>query len=410
MHKILETALHDEVIKDVAENFARHKEFLIYGLAGTQKAVAVAAAFAKNPRPTIILVSDREKIAAWQNDLTELLPDTAVLELPELDLFDIRATAGVERRAQRLQILMRLNAGENFIVLATTVAAVKKDFSRKDFSANQLKIELGQNIRQEDLIAKLVDAGYERTDDIDAIGKFSVRGGIVDIFAINAPNPCRIEFFDDVIDSMREISAETLRSEKNIESTTVLPVFAADTRRAEPFTTCADNGAVIFDEPARIRETIENLGKEDEAVKPNIFTFDQLVKNSRGGCLIYISTINGIDPSLFEACTLDGASKWQSIVHITLPELRATIITLTLMSIGRIFYSDFGLFYQVPRNSGLLYSVTDVIDTYVYRGLMVQNNVGMAAAAGFYQSVVGFIVVLIANGVVRKVSSENALF
>ena len=80
------------------------------------------------------------------------------------------------------------------------------------------------------------------------------------------------------------------------------------------------------------------------------------------------------------------------------------------MSIGRIFYSDFGLFYQVPRNSGLLYSVTDVIDTYVYRGLMVQNNVGMEAAAGFYQSVVGFIVVLIANGIVRKVSSENALF
>ncbi len=143
---------------------------------------------------------------------------------------------------------------------------------------------------------------------------------------------------------------------------------------------------------------------------PWILIFVNLWKGVGYGCLIYISTINGIDPSLFEACTLDGASKWQSILHITLPELRATIITLTLMSIGRIFYSDFGLFYQVPRNSGLLYSVTDVIDTYVYRGLMVQNNVGMAAAAGFYQSVVGFIVVLIANGVVRKVSSENALF
>ena len=135
---------------------------------------------------------------------------------------------------------------------------------------------------------------------------------------------------------------------------------------------------------------------------PWILIFVNLWKGVGYGCLIYISH--------FEACTLDGASKWQSIIHITLPELRATIITLTLMSIGRIFYSDFGLFYQVPRNSGLLYSVTDVIDTYVYRGLMVQNNVGMAAAAGFYQSVVGFIVVLIANGIVRKVSSENALF
>ena len=298
MHKILEAALRDEVIRDVASNFARHKEFLIYGLAGTQKAIAVAAAFAKNPRPTIILVSDRDKIPVWQEDLTELLPETAVEELPELDLFDIRATAGVERRAQRLEILMRLYSGENFIVLATTTAAVKKDFSRKDFLNSQLKIELGENLRQEDLIVKLVDFGYERADDIDAVGKFSVRGGIVDIFPINAPKPCRLEFFDDSIDSMREISAETLRSEKNIDSVTVLPIFAVDTKKAEPFTTCAQDGVVIFDEPARIRETIENLVREDEAVKPNIFTFDQLIKNSRGGCLIYIALMLKNSPTL----------------------------------------------------------------------------------------------------------------
>ena len=80
------------------------------------------------------------------------------------------------------------------------------------------------------------------------------------------------------------------------------------------------------------------------------------------------------------------------------------------MSVGKIFYSDFGLFYQVPRNSGLLFSTTNVIDTYVYRGLMQSGNVGMSAAAGFYQSVVGFIIVLVANGIVRKVSAENAMF
>ena len=80
------------------------------------------------------------------------------------------------------------------------------------------------------------------------------------------------------------------------------------------------------------------------------------------------------------------------------------------MSVGRIFYSDFGLFYQVPRNSGLLFSTTNVIDTYVYRGLMQSGNVGMSAAAGFYQSVVGFIIVLTANAIVRKFSRENAMF
>ena len=128
------------------------------------------------------------------------------------------------------------------------------------------------------------------------------------------------------------------------------------------------------------------------------------------GCLIYISSINGIEASYFEAAELDGANKFQQIWNITMPEILPSVITLTLLSIGRIFYSDFGLFYQVPRDSGLLYSTTNTIDTYVYRGLMKLGNVGMASAAGFYQSVVGFILVLLSNWVVRKISPDNALF
>lgn len=143
---------------------------------------------------------------------------------------------------------------------------------------------------------------------------------------------------------------------------------------------------------------------------PYILLFVNTWKGVGYGCLIYISAINGIDSSLYEAASLDGATKWQQITHVTLPFLKPTVITLTLMSIGRIFYSDFGLFYQVPRNSGLLYSTTNVIDTYVYRGLMEQSNIGMSAAAGFYQSIVGFIIVLAANLAVRKISPEDALF
>lgn len=143
---------------------------------------------------------------------------------------------------------------------------------------------------------------------------------------------------------------------------------------------------------------------------PWILIFVNLWKGVGYGCLIYISTINGIDASLYEAAALDGATKWKQIIHVTLPFLKPTVIMLTLMSVGRIFFSDFGLFYQVPRNSGLLYSTTNVIDTYVYRGLMEQGNIGMSAAAGFYQSIVGFIVVLAANLLVRKISPEDALF
>jgi putative aldouronate transport system permease protein len=97
-------------------------------------------------------------------------------------------------------------------------------------------------------------------------------------------------------------------------------------------------------------------------------------------------------------------------MHITVPLLKSTVIIMSLMAVGRIFYSDFGLFYQMPMNSGMLFDVTQTIDTYVYRGLMELHDVGMAAAAGLFQSVVGFVLVVTANGIVRKVDKENALF
>lgn len=143
---------------------------------------------------------------------------------------------------------------------------------------------------------------------------------------------------------------------------------------------------------------------------PAIIIIVYLWKNMGYQSIVYMASISGIDKSIYEAAAIDGATKMQQIFKITLPMLKPTVITLTLMSIGRIFYSDFGLFYQVPQNSGALFNVTQTIDTYVYRGLMELNDVGMSAAAGFYQSVVGFVLVLFANAIVRKVDSDNALF
>ncbi|HIU77038.1 MAG TPA: sugar ABC transporter permease [Candidatus Pelethocola excrementipullorum] len=126
--------------------------------------------------------------------------------------------------------------------------------------------------------------------------------------------------------------------------------------------------------------------------------------------IIYYATIIGIDSSYYEAATVDGATKWKQVWYITLPSLKPTIITLTLLSIGRIFYSDFGLFYQVPMNSGPLLNATSTIDTYVYRALLTLNDVGRSSAAGFLQSILGFIVVFSANLLVNKINKENALF
>lgn len=143
---------------------------------------------------------------------------------------------------------------------------------------------------------------------------------------------------------------------------------------------------------------------------PLILTLVQAWKAFGYNSIIYYATIIGFDKSLYEAAAVDGAGVWKRILFITMPMLKATVITLTLMSIGRMFYSDFGLFYQVPMNSGMLQKATTTIDTYVYRGLMESNDIGRAAAAGFLQSILGFVTVLTANTVVRKMESENALF
>ncbi len=143
---------------------------------------------------------------------------------------------------------------------------------------------------------------------------------------------------------------------------------------------------------------------------PFILVLVHLWKYAGLNSIIYMASISGIDKGIFEAAQLDGASKLQQILRITIPMLKPTVIILTLMAVGRIFYSDFGLFYQVPQNSGRLFDVTQTIDTYVYRGLMERNDVGMSAAAALYQSVVGFALVLCANALVHRYDPENALF
>lgn len=156
---------------------------------------------------------------------------------------------------------------------------------------------------------------------------------------------------------------------------------------------------------------VEKISWYNEPVYwPAILILVQIWKASGFGCIVYLATIVGISPEYYEAAELDGATKWQQIKNITLPLLKPVIIMLTILNIGRMFYSDFGLFYQVPMNSGMLYDTTNTIDTYVYRALMNLGDIGMSSAAGLYQSVVGFILVILSNTIIKKISTEDALF
>jgi len=143
---------------------------------------------------------------------------------------------------------------------------------------------------------------------------------------------------------------------------------------------------------------------------PFLIVFIRTWKEMGYGTVIYLASLAGIDTTYYEAAVIDGATKWQQVKYITLPLLRSIVVIMMIMATGKIFTASFGLFYQIPRDAGALYSVTNVIDTYVYRAMMGMGEIGMSAAAALFQSVMGMIMLLGSNWLVSKVDNENALF
>jgi putative aldouronate transport system permease protein len=174
--------------------------------------------------------------------------------------------------------------------------------------------------------------------------------------------------------------------------------------------------ALLNYETGLINSVVRGLGGEPVAwynspqYWPAILTITNLWKGVGYGSVIYLAAMLGISQEYYEAAMLDGANKLAQIRYITLPFLVPIMIITTLLAIGRIFYADFGMFFYVTRDSALLYPTTDVIDTYVFRALRVNADIGMAAATGLYQSVVGFVLVLFSNWIVKRIDPERSLF
>ena len=143
---------------------------------------------------------------------------------------------------------------------------------------------------------------------------------------------------------------------------------------------------------------------------PWILLVVKIWKDTGYGSVLYMSVLAGIDSELYEAADIDGANSWQKIFHITIPSLIPMITVMLLLSVGSVMHSDTGLFYQVTRNNGMLYSTTQVIDSYVLNAIFSSSNFGFVAATSFFQSIVGLLLMLFANTTVRRIAPENALF
>lgn len=304
------------------------QETLVYGLTGSQKHVVLAAAYSTAPQPLVILVHSNEAISDWREDLLSLLPGTEVLELPELDMMTVQAEArSMERSARRMDVLVRLMRKDNVIVLAKATAAVQKGMSRQDFARLSLNIGMGEEIPLEKLLQRLVQLGYEHADEVERIGQFSARGGIVDVYPINAENPVRIEFFGDEVDSLREFDLGTKRSLKNISSAAIMPLAQTDsTGQAEVFLSYLEGkGAVLFDEPMRLREQMRTMVRENPDIKNKVFSWENIQEAARENRVIYsamlLQQVHGAEATQTISFTAPNVASFQRQMDLLVNEI-----------------------------------------------------------------------------------------
>ena len=198
---------------------------------------------------------------------------------------------------------------------------------------------------------------------------------------------------------------------KTLQTVYMLPYFLAWTVVAIVLSGFLDRGYGLVN---KIIQALGGKGKTDwykeRELWPWLFVALNAWKGVGYSTVLYLAVISGISNDYYEAAVLDGATKMQQARYITLPHLRTVMCITLIMSLGSIFRGDFGLFYSVTKDNGRLYPVSDVIDTYIYRSLTTMSNAGMTAAAGFYQSVVGFITLITANWVVTKIDADSAMF
>ena len=143
---------------------------------------------------------------------------------------------------------------------------------------------------------------------------------------------------------------------------------------------------------------------------PFILVFINAWRGVGYGSIVYVASISGISQEYYEAAVLDGATKFQQALYVTIPHLRKIITIMLIMSVGSLLKGDFGLFYNVPMQNGALFSVTQTIDTYVYRAYIATGDPGMSSAAGLLQNVLGFVCIMTANSIVKKIDADSAMF
>ena len=303
MEALLTALRDDKEVRNVEEAWGgRKRKALVYGLEGSQRRAVFAAAYSANPRAALIICSDSSEIDAWSEDLQFLLPQVPVLKLPETDTASFQAAASsVESLAKRMEVLGHLFREEPVIVLAEPIAVAQKGMTRREFEQLSLVLKTGEQMEREILLQRLVDMGYTHEPEVEHVGQFSARGGIVDIFPLNALAPVRLEFFDDEIDSLREYSLDTGRSVAYLQELDLLPLSGRG--QGSGAECCLDflmDGTVVLEEPARLRDELQRRFKEEPEEKKKYLGWEDFLQTAMAHNTLFMTTLlqklHGADP------------------------------------------------------------------------------------------------------------------
>lgn len=258
------------------------KPLMMTGISGSQKALA-AAALLKNYDRAVIIVPDQKDIFRWEEDLAFFAPDYDVHPFPLVEEAGFHVTfTGTERLRDRMQSLSLLMEKKKTVILATSIEAAQKIVSPQLLKDHALTFTLGEEWGREDLLEKLVSAGYERVGQVERCGHFAVRGDIVDIFPISEAHPLRIEFFGDEIDSIRSFDEDSQRSMERFEKAMVLPLSLKEEKKSILFD-YLNGGLILYDEPQRSEENLNRYFKEEKENRGKAFPWNDMVRRGRKG-------------------------------------------------------------------------------------------------------------------------------
>ena len=250
---------------DGLKAFCQKGKSVIYGLSGSQKSFLLSRAIPEEQvQSIIIVVHDKEHKELWERDLAFFWPNVQVLPFPITERVEFTTVAcSLEGQGAQMRALSMLAWNRPVVVIATVEEATQYVVSPQYVISQSVHLEVSQSIERDELLEKLVKIGYERVDQVEQRGHFSVRGDIFDIFPVNSDDPIRMEFFGDEIDTMRHFSVDTQRSIETIDSYTVTPFFLTSDNADSTLLSYAKDGLIIYDEPVRIQEALKKFLKED---------------------------------------------------------------------------------------------------------------------------------------------------